>query len=121
MNLKDFIAELRRLLSGLLYISESDFPVEVAPRGLPYRMPEKGEVRSLDRVFQMRNLQDWMRAEEQATAQRWQTVYDHIANNTIASVAWHYPVNRRNYTHEQIVILLHPQGVVGLRIKLVET
>jgi hypothetical protein len=121
MNYQDLIVKLRVLLDGLLYPSESDFPVEVSPRGLQYRMPANGEQRSLDRVFQMRHIQDWMGEEEQAIAQKWQAVYDHITSNTIATTAWHYKVNRKNYTHEQVAILLHPQGVVGLRIKLVET
>jgi hypothetical protein len=121
MTYADFLATLRSLLSGLLYPSESDFPVEISPRGLSYRMPNSGEVRDLDRVFQIRHVKDWMGQDEQAIAQRWQSIYDHIASNTIATAAWHYKVNRKNYTHEQVVILLHAQGVVGLRIRLVET
>jgi Nuclease A inhibitor-like protein len=128
MTYAEFLSTLRSLLNGLLYPSESDFPVEISPRGLSYRMPERGEVRDLDRVFKMRHVQDWMGEEEQAigsatqaNAQRWQSVYNHIASNTIATTAWHYKVNRKNYTHEQVVILLHAQGVVGLRIRLVET
>jgi hypothetical protein len=121
MTYADFLAKLRSLLSGLLYPSESDFPVEISPRGLSYRMPERGEVRDLDRVFKMRHVEDWMSEEERSLAQRWQSVYDHITSNTIATTAWHYKVNRKNYTHEQVVILLHAQGVVGLRIRLVET
>jgi hypothetical protein len=108
-------------LSGLLYPSESDFPIEISPRGLSYRMPDRGEVRDLDRVFQMRQVQDWMSEEDKAIAQRWQSISDHIASNTIATTAWHYKVNRKNYTHEQVVILLHEAGVVSLRIRLVET
>jgi Nuclease A inhibitor-like protein len=128
MTYAEFLSTLRSLLNGLLYPSESDFPVEISPRGLSYRMPERGEVRDLDRVFKMRHVEDWMGEEEQAigsatqaNAQRWQSVYNHIASNTIATTAWHYKVNRKNYTHEQVVILLHAQGVVGLRIRLVET
>jgi hypothetical protein len=128
MNYQDFLSTLRSLLSGLLYPSESDFPVEVVPRGLSYRMPSSGEVRDLDRVFQMRHVEDWMGEEErrnasgtESLAQRWQSVYDHITSNTIATTAWHYKVNRKNYTHEQVVILLHEAGVVSLRIRLVET
>jgi hypothetical protein len=116
MTYAEFLSTLRSLLSGLLYPSESDFPVEVVPRGLSYRMPNSGEVRDLDRIFQMRHVQDWMSEDDKAIAQRWQSVYDHIASNTIAAAAWHYKVNRKNYTHEQVVILLHAQGVVGLRI-----
>jgi hypothetical protein len=128
MTYAEFLAKLRRyasckesLLSNLLYPSESDFPVEISPRGLSYRMPEHGEVRNFDRIFQMRHVQDWMSEDDKAIAQRWQSVYDHIASNTVATTAWHYKVNRKNYTHEQVVILLHAQGVVGLRIRLVET
>lgn len=121
MTYADFLAKLRSLLSNLLYPSESDFPVEISPRGLSYRMPERGEVRNFDRIFQMRHVQDWMSEDDKAIAQRWQSVYDHIASKTIATAAWHYKVNRKNYTHEQVVILLHAQGVVGLRIRLVET
>jgi hypothetical protein len=128
MTYAEFLSTLRSLLSNLLYPSESDFPVEISPRGLSYRMPSSGEVRNLDRVFQMRHIEDWMGEEErrnasgtESLAQRWQAVYDHIASNTIATTAWHYKVNRKNYTHEQVVILLHAQGVVGLRIRLVET
>ncbi len=121
MTYVEFLSTLRSLLSNLLYPSESDFPVEISPRGLSYRMPERGEIRDLDRVFQMRHVQDWMSEDDKASAQRWQSVYDHIASNTIATTAWHYKVNRKNYTHEQVVILLHAQGVVGLRIRLVET
>jgi hypothetical protein len=128
MTYAEFLSTLRpkafgtkSLLSGLLYPSESDFPVEVVPRGLSYRMPDRGEVRDLDRVFQMRQVQDWMGEEDKAIAQRWQSIYDHIASNTVATTAWHYKVNRKNYTHEQVVILLHEAGVVSLRIRLVET
>ena len=121
MTYAEFLSTLRSLLSGLLYPSESDFPVEISPRGLSYRMPNSSEVRDLDRIFQMRHVQDWMSEDDKAIAQRWQSVYDHIASNTIATNAWHYKVNRKNYTHEQVVILLHAQGVVGLRIRLVET
>jgi hypothetical protein len=128
MTYAEFLSTLRSLLSGLLYPSESDFPIEISPRGLSYRMPERGEVRDLDRVFRMRHVEDWMSEDDkaigsatQANAQRWQSVYDHIASNTIATTAWHYKVNRKNYTHEQVVILLHEAGVVGLRIRLVET
>jgi hypothetical protein len=121
MTYAEFLSTLRSLLSGLLYPSESDFPVEISPRGLSYRMPSSGEVCDLDRVFQMRHIEDWMGEGEQEFAQRWQSIYDHITSNTIATAAWHYKVNRKNYTHEQVVILLHAQGVVGLRIRLVET
>jgi hypothetical protein len=121
MTYAEFLSTLRSLLSDLLYPSESDFPVEVVPRGLSYRMPDRGEVRDLDRVFQMRQVQNWMSEEDKAIAQKWQSIYDHIASNTIATTAWHYKVNRKNYTHEQVVILLHEAGVVSLRIRLVET
>jgi hypothetical protein len=121
MTYAEFLSTLRSLLSGLLYPSESDFPVEISPRGLSYRMPSSGEVRDPDRVFQMRHIEDWMGEEDKEIAQRWQSVYDHITSNTIATTAWHYKVNRKNYTHEQVVILLHAQGVVGLRIRLIET
>ncbi len=121
MTYAEFLSTLRSLLDGLLYPSESDFPVEISPRGLSYRMPSSGEVRDIDRVFKMRHVEDWMSEDEQEFAQRWQSIYDHITSNTIATTAWHYKVNRKNYTHEQVVILLHQQGVVGLRIRLVET
>jgi hypothetical protein len=121
MTYAEFLSTLRSLLNGLLYPSESDFPVEIVPRGLSYRMPDRGEVRDLDRVFRMRHVEEWMGEEDKAIAQQWQSVYDHIASNTIATAAWHYKVNRKNYTHEQVAILLHAQGVASLRIRLVET
>jgi hypothetical protein len=105
MTYAEFLSTLRSLLSGLLYPSESDFPVEVVPRGLSYRMPSSGELRDLDRVFWMRHIEDWMSGEERSLAQRWQSVYDHITSNTIATAAWHYKVNRKNYTHQGYFIL----------------
>jgi hypothetical protein len=112
LSLPDFVKQLTTLTKGLLYPSESDFPIEVLTKGFSSKMlPIKGiEVRTLDRVF----------PELLRQKALWQTLYTFIKNNCSVT-AWHYPVKQKKYTHELIVLLLHPQGTVALRIKLVET
>jgi hypothetical protein len=113
LSLPDFVKQLTNLTKGLLYPSESDFSIEVLSKGFSSKMPNvKGiEVRNLDRV-----IPTFLRAENT----RWQALYDFIEQHASVT-AWHYPVKQKKYTHELIVILLHPQGTVALRIKLVET
>jgi hypothetical protein len=128
LNLADFVKQLTILTKGLLYPSESDFPIEVLSKGFSSKMPPiKGiEVRSLDRVIPsfFRNIdpddQQSGNVERASLAARWQALYSFIKNNCSVT-AWHYPVKQKKYTHELIVLLLHPQGTVALRTKLVET
>jgi hypothetical protein len=128
LNLADFVKQLTTLPKGLLYPSESDFPIEVLTKGFSSKMPPiKGiEVRNLDRVIPsfFRNIdpddQQSGNFERASLAARWQALYSFIKNNASVT-AWHYPVKQKKYTHELIVLLLHPQGTVALRIKLVET
>jgi hypothetical protein len=128
LTLPEFTNQLIAATKDLLYPSESDFPIEVVSKGLNTKMPPiKGiEVRSLERVFPSflwqvdPDDQQTGNAERATIADRWKALYNLIKQNSIAT-AWHYPVKQNRYTHEQIVILLHPQGLVGLRIKLVET
>jgi hypothetical protein len=128
LNLADFVKQLTTLTKGLLYPSESDFPIEVLTKGFSSKMPPiKGiEVRNLDRVIPsfFRNVdpddQQSGYVERASLANRWQALYSFIKNNASVT-AWHYPVKQKKYTHELMVLLLHPQGTVALRIKLVET
>jgi hypothetical protein len=126
LKLAEFANTLRTALNGLLYPSESDFPVEVISSGLSTKMTPGAEVRSLERVFpqSLRQVdpddQQTGNAERAAIAAKWQAVYSLIKRHSITTV-WHYRVRKKSYTHEQMVIMLHPQGAVGLRIKLVET
>jgi hypothetical protein len=128
LSLADFIKQLVILTKGLLYPSESDFPIEVIAKNFSSKMPPiKGiETRTLDRVIPafLRSIdpddQQTGNVERAALATRWQGLYQFI--KTHASVtAWHYPVKGKRYTHELFVLLLHPQGTVALKIKLVET
>jgi hypothetical protein len=89
--------------------------------------PIKGiEVRNLDRVIPsfFRNIdpddQQTGNVERASLATRWQALYNFIKDHSSVT-AWHYPVKQKKYTHELMVIVLHPQGTVALRIKLVET
>jgi hypothetical protein len=113
LSLPDFVKQLTTLSKGLLYPSESDFPIEVLTKGFSSKMPPiKGiEVRNLDRV-----ISTFLRTENT----RWQALYNLIKQHASVT-AWHYPVKQKKYTHELIVILRHPQGTVALRTKLVET
>jgi len=128
LSLPDFVKQLTTLTKGLLYPSESDFPIEVLTKGFSSKMPPiRGiEVRSLDRIVPsfFRNVdpddQQTGNLERASLAARWQALYGFIKNNASVT-AWHYPVKQKKYTHEMIVLLLHPQGTVALRIKLVET
>ncbi|WP_210391332.1 nuclease A inhibitor family protein [Synechococcus sp. PCC 7502] len=128
LNLADFEKQLTTLTKGLLYPSESDFPIEILSKGFSSKMPPiKGiEVRSLDRVIPnfLRNIdpddQQSGNVERASLANRWQALYSFIKNNASVT-AWHYPVKQKKYTHELIVLLLHPQGTVALKTKLVET
>jgi hypothetical protein len=128
LSLSDFVKQLTILLKGLLYPSESDFPIEVLSKGFSSKMPPiKGiEVRSLDRVIPnfLRNVdpddQQTGNVERANLADRWQALYTFIKHHASVT-AWHYPVKQNRYTHELIVLLLHPQGTVALKIKLVET
>jgi Nuclease A inhibitor-like protein len=128
LTLQEFTKQLIAATKDLLYPSESDFPIEVLSKGLNIKMPPiKGiEVRSLERVFPSflwqvdPDDQQTGNAERATIADRWKALYNLIKQNSIAT-AWHYPVKQNRYTHEQVVIMLHPQGLVGLRIKLVET
>jgi hypothetical protein len=128
LNLPDFIKQLTALTKGLLYPSESDFPLEVLTKGFSSKMPPiKGiEVRTIDRVFpEFLRLPDpddqsSANAERASIADRWQALYTFIKNNCSVT-AWHYPIKAKRYTHELILVMLHPQGTVGIRIKLVET
>jgi hypothetical protein len=128
LSLPDFVKQLNILTKGLLYPSESDFPIEVLTKGFSSKMPPiKGiEVRNLDRVIPsfFRNVdqddQQTGNVERASLADRWQALYSFIKNNCSVT-AWHYPVKQKKYTHELIVLLLHPQGTVALRTKLVET
>ncbi len=128
LTLAEFTKQLFAATKDLLYPSESDFPIEVLSKGLNTKMPPiKGiEVRSLERVFPSflwqvdPDDQQTGNAERATIADRWKALYNLIKQNSIAT-AWHYPVKQNRYTHEQVVTMLHPQGLVGLRIKLVET
>jgi hypothetical protein len=128
LSLPDFVKQLITLTKGLLYPSESDFPIEVLSKGFSSKMPPiKGiEVRSLDWVIPnfLRNVdpddQQTGNLERATLADRWQALYTFIKQHSSVT-AWHYPVKQNRYTHELIVLLLHPQGTVALKIKLVET
>jgi len=128
LSLPDFVKQLTTLTRGLLYPSESEFPIEVLAKGFSSKMPPiRGiEVRSLDRVIPnfLRNVdpddQQAGNLERATLADRWQALYTFIKNHCSVT-AWHYPVKQNKFTHELIVLLLHPQGTVALRIKLVET
>jgi hypothetical protein len=128
LNLADFIKQLTTLTKGLLYPSESDFPLEILTKGFSSKMPSiKGiEVRTLDRVFpeflRFADPDDQQsgNVERASIADRWQALYTFIRNNCSVT-AWHYPIKAKRYTHELILVMLHPQGTVGIRIKLVET
>jgi hypothetical protein len=128
LSLPDFVKQLTILTKGLLYPSESDFPIEVLTKGFSSKMPPlKGiQVRTLDRVIPafLRSIdpddQQTGNVERASLATRWQALYQFIKVNASVT-AWHYPVKGKKYTHELIVLLLHPQGTVALRTKLVET
>jgi len=122
------VKQLITLTKGLLYPSESDFPIEVLSKGFSSNMPPiKGiKVYNIDRVIPnfLRNVdpddQQTGNLERASLAARWQTLYDFIKYHSSVT-AWHYPMKQNKYTHELIVLLLHPQGTVALKIKLVET
>jgi len=128
LTLPDFVKQLTALTRGLLYPSESDFPLEILTKGFSSKIPPiKGiEVRTLDRVFpnflRFANPDDQQseNVERAFIADRWQALYTFIKNNCSVT-AWHYPIKAKRYTHELILVMLHPQGTVGIRIKLVET
>jgi hypothetical protein len=128
LSLSDFVKKLTSLTKGLLYPSESDFPIEVLTKGFSSKMPTiKGvQVRTLDRViptfFRTVDPDDQQtgNVERANLATRWQALYSFIKHHCSVT-AWHYPVKQNKYTHELMVLLLHPQGTVALRIKLVET
>jgi hypothetical protein len=128
LTLAEFTKQLFAATKDLLYPSESDFPIEVLSKGLSTKIPPiKGiEVRNLDRVFPefLRQAdpddQQTGNVERASIAARWQALYELIKGNSVTTV-WHYPVKQKRYTHEQLVVMLHPQGTVGLRIRLVET
>jgi Nuclease A inhibitor-like protein len=128
LSLPDFVKQLNALTKGLLYPSESDFPIEVLTKGFSSKMPPlRGiQVRTLDRVLPsfLRNIdpddQQTGNVERASLATRWQALYQFIKVNASVT-AWHYPVKGKKYTHELFVLLLHPQGTVSLRTKLVET
>jgi hypothetical protein len=128
LTLAEFTKQLFAAAKDLLYPSESDFPIEVLSKGLSTKIPPiKGiEVRNLERVFPefLRQAdpddQQTGNVERASIAARWQALYELIKANSVTTV-WHYPVKQKRYTHEELVVMLHPQGTVGLRIKLVET
>jgi Nuclease A inhibitor-like protein len=128
LTLAEFTKQLFAATKDLLYPSESDFPIEVLSKGLSTKIPPiKGiEVRNLDRVFPafLRQAdpdnQQSGNVERASIAARWQALYELIKGNSVTTV-WHYPVKQKRYTHEELVVMLHPQGTVGLRIRLVET
>jgi hypothetical protein len=128
LSLPGFVKQLTILTKGLLYPSESDFPIEVLTKGFSSKMPPlKGiQVRTLDRVIPafLRSIdpddQQTGNVERASLATRWQALYQFIKVNASVT-AWHYPVKGKKYTHELMVLLLHPQGTVALRTKLVET
>jgi hypothetical protein len=128
LTLAEFTKQLFAATKDLLYPSESDFPIEVLSKGLSTKIPPiKGiEVRNLERVFPefLRQAdpddQQSGNVERASIAARWQALYELIKGNSVTTV-WHYPVKSKRYTHEELVVMLHPQGTVGLRIRLVET
>jgi hypothetical protein len=128
LSLAEFTKQLLTAAKDLIYPSESESPIEVLSKGLNTRMPPiKGiEVRTLDRVLPsfLRQVdpddQQTGNEERAAIAARWQALYDLISKHT-ATTAWHYPVKQKRYTHEELLVMLHPQGTIGLRIRLVET
>jgi hypothetical protein len=128
LTLAEFTKQLFAASKDLLYPSESDFPIEVLSKGLSTKIPPiKGiEVRNLERVFPefLRQVdtddQQTGNVERAFIAGRWQALYELIKGNSVTTV-WHYPVKQKRYTHEELVVMLHPQGTVGLRIRLVET
>jgi hypothetical protein len=128
LSLAEFTKQLITAAKDLIYPSESESPIEVLSKGLNTRMPPiKGiEVRTLDRVLPsfLRQVdpddQQTGNEERAAIAARWQALYDLITKHTVAT-GWHYPVKQKRYTHEELLVMLHPQGTIGLRIRLVET
>jgi hypothetical protein len=128
LTLAEFTKQLFAATKDLLYPSESDFPIEVLSKGLSTKIPPiKGiEVRNLERVFPefLRQAdpddQQTGNVERASIAAKWQALYELIKGNSVTTV-WHYPVKQKRYTHEELVVMLHPQGTVGLRIRLVET
>jgi hypothetical protein len=128
LTLAEFGKQLIAAAKGLLYPSESDFAIEVLLKGFTSRAPNVPGVqfRNLDRVIPsfLRTVdeddQQTGNVERAALAERWRSLYNLIRANA-SSTAWHYKVKGRKYTHEMIVLLVHPQGTLALRIKLVET
>jgi len=128
LTLVEFTKQLFATTKDLLYPSESDFPIEVLSKGLSTKIPPiKGiEVRNLEQVFPefLRQAdpddQQTGNVERASIAAKWQALYELIKGNSVTTV-WHYPVKQKRYTHEELVVMLHPQGTVGLRIRLVET
>jgi hypothetical protein len=93
LSLPDFVKQLTILTKGLLYPSESDFPIEVLSKGFSSKMPPiKGiEVRSLDRV-----IPEMLRQKAS-----WQSLYTFIKHHASVT-AWHYPVvKQKKYTHKE--------------------
>jgi len=128
LTLVEFGKQLIAAAKGLLYPSESDFAIEVLLKGFTSRAPNVPGVqfRNLDQVIPsfLRTVdeddQQTGNLERAALAERWRSLYNLIRSNSTAT-AWHFKVKGRKYTHEMIVLLVHPQGTVALRIKLVET
>jgi hypothetical protein len=118
-SLFDFTQHLEGLSQGLLFMSESDFPVEfITPP--PTMKPQ----RSSSIADPLALLHPTSSVPNQVR-ERWEILSSYIKANIVGSIAWKRSKTRADNfgssNVEYVLLLLHPEGVVALRFRATET
>jgi hypothetical protein len=134
LSLSEFADELTKATNGLVYPqqiiqhekNDPSLAIKVVRTGFSAKMrtADTSVICNLDNVIGRLTAfdeddQQTGNTERYEDAMRWKRLYDLIRYNAVCTI-WHYPYESRNrkYTHEMMVILLHPQCTLALRIKL---
>jgi hypothetical protein len=118
-SLFDFSQHLKGLSQGLLFMSESDFPLEfVLPP--PVMKPQRSS--SIADPLALLNPTSEISA---SVRERWEILLSYVKANIVGSIAWKRPKLRTDALGssnvEYVLLLLHSEGLVAIRIRATET
>jgi hypothetical protein len=119
LSLFDFTLHLQGLSQGLLFMSESDFPVEfITPP--PMMKPQ----RSSSIADPLALLHPTSMVPKQVR-ERWEILASYIKANIVGTIAWKRSKTRADNLGssnvEYVLLLLHSEGLVALRFRATET
>jgi hypothetical protein len=119
LSLFDFTTHLTNLSKGLLFMSESDFPIEfVTPP--PTMKPQRSSA-----IADPFGLLDPTSTVPTLVRDRWDILSSFIKTSTVGAIAWKRSKTRADNLGssnvEYVLLLLHPEGLVALRLRATET